>query len=297
MNELVWRQRSLPWAPGHRCHIRTGKLGEHHEDAGLSQVLHRRKVGRPGHPEGLSTSSIRRPRHPSARFRSAAPPTSTRPSRPPGGPSRPSRRRRAKSASPSSSASSPPTRHTTTRWPRSSRLEDGRAELAVEGGAGRRTDGPPERDHEGAQDLPVRGEPGHDAAAAASRSACAVSSRRGTGLSTRSPARSCRRSRPGCTMVLKPSEIAPLSGYLWAQIMDEAGVPRRCLQHGERRRPHRRPGHRLAPRRRHGVLHRLDSGRRRRRDRRGAERSSASPRSSAASRRTSFSTTPISRPP
>lgn len=29
----------------------------------------------------------------------------------------------------------------------------------------------------------------------------------------------------GCTMVLKPSEIAPLSGYLWTQIMDEAGVP------------------------------------------------------------------------
>jgi aldehyde dehydrogenase (NAD+) len=29
----------------------------------------------------------------------------------------------------------------------------------------------------------------------------------------------------GCTMVLKPSEIAPLSGYLWARIMDEAGVP------------------------------------------------------------------------
>jgi aldehyde dehydrogenase (NAD+) len=29
----------------------------------------------------------------------------------------------------------------------------------------------------------------------------------------------------GCTMVLKPSEVAPLSGYLWARIMDEAGVP------------------------------------------------------------------------
>jgi aldehyde dehydrogenase (NAD+) len=29
----------------------------------------------------------------------------------------------------------------------------------------------------------------------------------------------------GCTMVLKPSELAPLSGYLWAQIMHEAGVP------------------------------------------------------------------------
>ena len=29
----------------------------------------------------------------------------------------------------------------------------------------------------------------------------------------------------GCTMVLKPSEVAPMSGYLFAQIMDEAGVP------------------------------------------------------------------------
>ncbi|HZR81506.1 MAG TPA: aldehyde dehydrogenase family protein [Candidatus Binatia bacterium] len=30
----------------------------------------------------------------------------------------------------------------------------------------------------------------------------------------------------GCTMVLKPSEVAPLSGLLWAQILDEAGVPK-----------------------------------------------------------------------
>jgi len=29
----------------------------------------------------------------------------------------------------------------------------------------------------------------------------------------------------GCTMVLKPSEVAPLSSYLLAQILDEAGVP------------------------------------------------------------------------
>jgi aldehyde dehydrogenase (NAD+) len=29
----------------------------------------------------------------------------------------------------------------------------------------------------------------------------------------------------GCTMVLKPSEIAPLSAYLFAQILDEASVP------------------------------------------------------------------------
>jgi len=29
----------------------------------------------------------------------------------------------------------------------------------------------------------------------------------------------------GCTMVLKPSEVAPFSAYLWAKIMHEAGVP------------------------------------------------------------------------
>lgn len=29
----------------------------------------------------------------------------------------------------------------------------------------------------------------------------------------------------GCTMILKPSEIAPLSAYIFAQVMDEAGVP------------------------------------------------------------------------
>ena len=29
----------------------------------------------------------------------------------------------------------------------------------------------------------------------------------------------------GCTMILKPSEVAPLSGYIFAEIMQEAGVP------------------------------------------------------------------------
>jgi aldehyde dehydrogenase (NAD+) len=29
----------------------------------------------------------------------------------------------------------------------------------------------------------------------------------------------------GCTMVLKPSEIAPLSAYVWTEVLDEAGVP------------------------------------------------------------------------
>jgi aldehyde dehydrogenase (NAD+) len=29
----------------------------------------------------------------------------------------------------------------------------------------------------------------------------------------------------GCTMILKPSEVAPFSGYIWSEIMDAAGVP------------------------------------------------------------------------
>jgi len=30
----------------------------------------------------------------------------------------------------------------------------------------------------------------------------------------------------GCTVVLKPSEIAPMSGLVWAEVMEEAGVPK-----------------------------------------------------------------------
>jgi len=30
----------------------------------------------------------------------------------------------------------------------------------------------------------------------------------------------------GCTMVLKPSEVAPLSGLIWAEVMHEAGTPK-----------------------------------------------------------------------
>ena len=40
----------------------------------------------------------------------------------------------------------------------------------------------------------------------------------------------------GCTMVLKPSEIAPFSGYIFAQVLDAAGVPAGRVQPGQRRR-------------------------------------------------------------
>ena len=35
----------------------------------------------------------------------------------------------------------------------------------------------------------------------------------------------CIRDRTGCTMILKPSEIAPLSGMLFAEIIEQAGFP------------------------------------------------------------------------
>ena len=48
----------------------------------------------------------------------------------------------------------------------------------------------------------------------------------------------------GCTMVLKPSEIAPLAAIIFAEILDEAGVPAGRVQPRERRRPDGRAGDR-----------------------------------------------------
>ena len=36
----------------------------------------------------------------------------------------------------------------------------------------------------------------------------------------------------GCTMVLKPSEIAPLSAHIWAEIMPPSRAAAGCVQHG-----------------------------------------------------------------
>ncbi len=44
----------------------------------------------------------------------------------------------------------------------------------------------------------------------------------------------------GCTMLLKPSEIAPLNAILFAEILHEAGVPQGRLQPRQRRRADRR---------------------------------------------------------
>ncbi len=65
----------------------------------------------------------------------------------------------------------------------------------------------------------------------------------------------------GCTVVLKPSEVAPLTAFVLAEIIDAGGPARRRVQPGHRHRPGGRRGDRRAPRRRHGVVHRLDARR------------------------------------
>ena len=62
----------------------------------------------------------------------------------------------------------------------------------------------------------------------------------------------------GCTVVLKPSEVAPLNAFILAEIVDDAGLPAGRVQPRVRHRPGRRRGDRRAPRRRHGVVHRVD---------------------------------------
>ena len=65
----------------------------------------------------------------------------------------------------------------------------------------------------------------------------------------------------GCTVVLKPSEVVPLNAFILAEMIEAAGLPAGRLQHGHRHRARGRRGDRRPPRRRHGLLHRLDPGR------------------------------------
>ena len=62
----------------------------------------------------------------------------------------------------------------------------------------------------------------------------------------------------GCTVVLKPSEVAPLNAFILAEMIEEVGLPAGRVQPRHRHRPGRRRGDRRPPRRRHGLLHRLD---------------------------------------
>ena len=51
----------------------------------------------------------------------------------------------------------------------------------------------------------------------------------------------------GCTVVLKPSEVAPLNAFMLAEVIEAAGLPAGRLQPRHRRRPGRRRGDRRPP--------------------------------------------------
>ena len=81
----------------------------------------------------------------------------------------------------------------------------------------------------------------------------------------------------GCTMVLKPSEVAPFNAD---HLRGNPARGRRAggrVQPGQRRRPDRRRGPRIAPRHRHDVLHGFHARRHRRRPQRGADREARLP--------------------
>ena len=65
----------------------------------------------------------------------------------------------------------------------------------------------------------------------------------------------------GCTVVLKPSAVAPLNAFVLAEIIQAAGLPAGRVQSRYRLRPGGGRSDREAPRCRHGVLHRLDARR------------------------------------
>ena len=101
----------------------------------------------------------------------------------------------------------------------------------------------------------------------------------------------------GCTVVLKPSEVAPLDAYILAEVIDDAGLPGRRVQPRLRHRAGRRQRHQQPPPHRHGLVHRLDRAPARRSPPTPPPRSSGWPSSWAASRPTSSSTTSTRRAP
>ena len=65
----------------------------------------------------------------------------------------------------------------------------------------------------------------------------------------------------GCTVVLKPSEVVPLNAFILAEVIEAAGLPAGVFNLVTGTGPGGRRGDRRPPRRRHGLLHRLDPGR------------------------------------
>ena len=99
----------------------------------------------------------------------------------------------------------------------------------------------------------------------------------------------------GCTVVLKPSEVAPLDAYILAEVIDEVGLPAGVFNLVSGTGAGRRQRHQQPPADRHGVVHRVRPEPGRRSPPTPPPRSSASPSSSAASRPTSSSTTSTTR--
>ena len=65
----------------------------------------------------------------------------------------------------------------------------------------------------------------------------------------------------GCTVVLKPSEVAPLNAFVLAEILDEVGLPAGVFNLVTGTGPVVGEAIVAAPRHRHGLLHRLDARR------------------------------------
>ncbi len=65
----------------------------------------------------------------------------------------------------------------------------------------------------------------------------------------------------GCTVVLKPSEVVPLNAFILAEVIEAAGLPAGVFNLVTGTGPVVGEAIAGAPRRRHGLLHRLDPGR------------------------------------
>ena len=65
----------------------------------------------------------------------------------------------------------------------------------------------------------------------------------------------------GCTVVLKPSEVAPVNAFILAEIIDEIGFPAGVFNLVSGARAGRRRSACRTPRRRHGVVHRFHARR------------------------------------
>ena len=61
----------------------------------------------------------------------------------------------------------------------------------------------------------------------------------------------------GCTVVLKPSEIAPLDAFILAEVINDVGLPAGVFNLVTGTGPEVGEAIAAHPRRRHGVLHRL----------------------------------------